>query len=34
MDVRDHGIRIRSEAIRVLRAGVTQQNLALDNEFH
>ena len=30
MDVRDHGIRIRSEAIGMLRSGVTQQNVALD----
>ena len=30
MDVREHDIRIRSEAIGMLRSGVTQQNVALD----
>ena len=30
IDVRDHGIRIRCEAIGMVRSGVTQQNVALD----
>ena len=30
MNVRNHCIRIRSEAIEMLRDGVTQQNVALD----